>query len=163
MRRRDALGMEGQAEIVVGAGENGAPAVDDALGRRDDALDLHAEGIDAERREVAPRGRQFPEFVEESHHRFPRQVFDLQREILHGLHVREDVHRNRDVESILDVEQQIHHLQRIQVEVAQEVGVFADFDAALRERRQLRAELGEDLRIFQHDIPGHAVFSFRVP
>ena len=44
----DAFGLEGQAEIVVGADENRVPAVDQRLGRREDAVDLDAKGIAAD-------------------------------------------------------------------------------------------------------------------
>ena len=64
VRRRDALGIEGQAEVVIGAGKNGVPSVDDPLGRRDDAFDLHAEWIDAERFEFAPGRRHALKLVE---------------------------------------------------------------------------------------------------
>ena len=107
--------------------------------------------------ELAPGRRQALELVEQSHHRFTREVFDLQRKILHGLHVRQDAHRNRDVESILDLQQQIHDLERVQLEIAQQIGVFADLDAPLRQRRQLVAELGQDLRVCEHDVRSRAV------
>jgi hypothetical protein len=45
----------------------GPPAVDDALGRRQDPLDLDAERIDPDRLELAPRRGQPLELVEESH------------------------------------------------------------------------------------------------
>ena len=59
------------------------------------------------------------------------EFLDLQREILDGLHVRQDADRNRDVEMVFDMQQQIHHLKGIKVEIAQQVGVLADFDAPL--------------------------------
>ena len=76
------------------------------------------------------------------------QGFDLQREILDGLHVRQDADRNRDVEPVLDLQQQIHHLQRIEPEVAQQIRVLADLDPSLR-ARELGADLRQDLRILR--------------
>jgi hypothetical protein len=46
-RGSDRLLVEGQAQIVVGAQQDGAFAVDHAFSRRDDGVEAHAEGISA--------------------------------------------------------------------------------------------------------------------
>ena len=161
VRRRDAVGIEGQAEVVVGAGENGAPAVDDALGRRDDALDLHAERIDAERRELAPRRRQALEFVEESHHAFTRRGFRSA--------TRDPSRSSRPAgcspESRCRTGPRSASSRFITCSESSSRSPSRSVSSPISTRPCVNdassgAELGQDLRIFQHDIPGHAVSSF---
>jgi hypothetical protein len=101
--------------------------VDHPLGGRDDPLDLDADGIDAERLN-SRRAEANPWNLSKSPSAFSHENFDLAREVADRLHVRQDTDRYRDVEPVLDLEQQVHDLQRVEREVAQEIRVFADLE-----------------------------------
>ncbi len=106
--------VEGQAEIVVGADQQGLAAVDDRFGRRQDPF--HA---DLER--IVSGGPNVPIGLEQALHTDRTgpwltpgaELLDGVGELVDGVDLGHDVHGDRDVEVILELHDHVHDGERI--------------------------------------------------
>ena len=76
---------------------------------------------------------------------FSMRVATTLHEIVHGAGLGENIERNVDVEAILDLHDEVHDGDRIDTEIAGDVGRRLELDALLVERGEQAANLREYL------------------
>ena len=124
--------IEGHAHVIVGAEKDRALAVADRDGRAFDLLHHQVERVDDAAFEqglaLLDQRVELGEKVGHAGRCQPHQGID---QLADGFDLRLHVHRDDDVELVLDVGDEIEHREAVPLEILGEAGCFGDRDALL--------------------------------
>ena len=146
----DTFRIECQAKIVIGARQDDLVSIDYTLGRGEKFFGHSAKWHYTQLFQLGTDINNRLEFVKQAHCSTV-QFFEFGSQIVDSANIRQDIKRDRHVNMVLDLLDQLHNLQRGQAKFGYQFCVFVEQQTFLGKRLEDLEDALEEFAIVRHE------------